>query len=162
MKNRALTFLALIAFQALHTKTDKSSQTFLYTRPAHENLGLQQSLWYSSFFDKDKLYAGQASIFYQKSWRTDEIKKFFLPTNRTLVKVNRTAADRDVLPEWLGLPANFNGYLTINPEQEQIGGSIELRRNLPPLFGLTFFQDWWLHVSLPIVHVKNNLNLALS
>lgn len=162
MKNRFLIFLALLVSQSAFSKTDKSSQSFLYTRPAHENLGLQQSLWYSSFFDKDKLYAAQASIFYQKSWRTDKIKKLFLPTNRTLVKINRTATDRDVLPEWLGLPTDFSGYLTVNPEQEQIGGCIELRRNLPPLFGFKFFQDWWIHVSLPITHVKNNLNLAQS
>jgi hypothetical protein len=162
MSKKLLFALFVLFGVSLSAKSDKSSQSFLFTRPAHQNLALHQAFWYGSLFNKDKKTAVQVNSHYQKSWRSDKIRQYFLLADRTLVKVNRTATDRDVLPEWLGLPDDFSGLVTFSPEQEQIGGSIEARRNIGPLFGFDFFKDWWIQAALCVASVKNNLKLVQS
>lgn len=162
MIKKLLFGLFMLSLLSLSAKTDKSSQSFLFTRPVHQNLSLHQAFWYGSLFNKDKKNAIQANVHYQKSWKSDKIRQYFLLADRTLVKVNRTTTDRDVLPEWLGLPNDFSGLLTFSPEQEQVGASFEARHDIGPLFGFDFFKDWWAQCSLCVASVKNNLKLVQS
>jgi hypothetical protein len=150
----------LILSISLVAKTDKSSQTFLFTRPAHQNLGLSKVLWFGVPLNEEQKIGAQVNLHLQKSWKADRIKQYFLPVDRTSARVNNTATDKDVLPKWLGLPDAFNGNVTFAPEQKQYGATFELRRIIGPLFGMDFFKDWWVQLTVAAAHVENNLNIS--
>lgn len=159
---KVLVSLPLICFITFWGKTDKNSQTFLFTRPAYQNISSNQAGWHSSLFDINKHTAAQAHITYQESYKSDHIKEYFLLPDRTHVKFNSTAVDRDVLPEWFALPTNFNGLMTVAPTQKQINATFEFRKDLGPLLNISVFKDWWITAATAVLHVENNLNLTQS
>lgn len=161
MKKVVFSF-TLCTLITLWGKTDKHSQTFLFTRPAYQNISLNQALWHGSFFDTTKNNAFQLSFVYQKSYRSDHIRNYFLQSDDPYIKINRTALDRNALPEWFGLPDDFSGLMTVSPEQKQYAGIFEFRKNLGPLFNSEFFKDWWLSAMTTVSQVENNLHLQQS
>ena len=164
---KILIILSLCSF-SLSANTPKYSHTFLFTRPAQQNLPLRQSVWHDILFNKKQKFSIDVAVFGQQSGYSDQISQYFLPPNRNTLLVNSTTLDRDVLPFWLGLPEAFSGNLTIAPKQSQVGGLIEGRLNLGDIFkmgdvmGINFLENWSVFLSLAIINAKNNLNLTQS
>lgn len=159
MKKFFYTVLLLFCI-ALNAKTDKSSQTFLFTRPCFQNLGLSQVFWYGVPLNEHHKTGVRADVFYQKSRKADKIKQYFLLADKSAVKISNTGTDRNARPQWFGLPNDFTGTVTFAPEQKQLGGNIEIRRIIGPLFGFDFFKDWWVQLTVALSDVKNNMNLT--
>ena len=162
----------LVAFMlcsfALYGETPKYSHTFLFTRPAQQNLPLRQSVWHDILFNKKQKFSIDVAVFGQNSGYSKDIAQYFLPPNRSTLLVNSTALDRDVLPYWLGLPEAFSGKLTLAPKQSQAGGLIEGRLNLGDILkvgdvmGVNFLENWSVFASIAIINAKNNLHLTQS
>lgn len=165
---KKITAALTLCFFTLQAHDPKSSQTFLFTRPGQQNLCLKQAIWHNLLYDKETRSALDLAVYHQKSTHADKIQAYFLPAYRTQLLVNTTAINRDVLPFWLQLPADFNGVLKIGPQQTQTGFTIEGRHNLGNLFdigsfgGANLFQDWCLFGSVSVDWVKNNWNLTQS
>ena len=144
--------------------TKKTSQSFLFTRPIFNNIPAFTSFWHDSWFDRDKKNAFQVSLQYQKSFDSKELKEYFLMADRPSLIVRGSAhanyanLDTDVRAQWLGLPTDFEGTITLKPEQSQFCANISLRRSLPKLFKSSLFENMWVFFDAPIVHVVNNLN----
>lgn len=144
----------------------KTSRSFMYTRPVLRNLPMEQSVWRNIMQEKKSDLLGGMQIIglYQQSIPLDETGQYFLIDckNKLLVSgdtVANSLTTRDVRAEWLGLPNNFRGELTLNPEQRQMGGIVEFHQHLKSLTELSFFQDSWVSISLPFIAVQNNMNL---
>lgn len=158
-----------LCFFALHGNNPKSSQTYLFTRPGQQTIGLMQAMWHNLLYDNTKSTALDLAVYHQKSTQSDKIKAYFLPAYREQLLVNSTASDRNVLPLWLQLPTNFSGILRIAPEQTQSGFTIAGRNNIGNLFGdrvklagVPLFQNWSVIWSLSFLAVKNNWGLTQS
>lgn len=148
---------------SLNAKFDKSGQTFLFTRPCNQNLGFSQIFWYGTPLDQDHKTGARVDAYYQKSRKADRIKQYFLLANKTEVTFGaQGTATTDALPVWFGLPTALTGNLTFAPEQKQIGGSIDVRHMVGPLFDFDFLKDWWVQLSVALSDVKNNMNLTQS
>ncbi|MFT6765680.1 MAG: hypothetical protein ACJAZS_000565 [Alteromonas naphthalenivorans] len=161
IKKFLYTSIFLLCF-SLTAKTDKSSQTFLFTRPTHQNLGLSQVFWFGVPLNKDQKTGVRINASYQDSRKADRIKQYFLPIDKAAVKIHNTATDKNALPVWFGLPDGFSGNVNFAPEQKQIGGTIDVRRIIGPLFGIKFAKDWWVQLTVAAAKVENNLKLTQS
>ncbi len=82
--------------------------------------------------------------------------------NHDSIIVSNTDANRDIRPEWLSLPNNFGGTLTLNPEQSQGCFEINARYLLNAFSEISFLKEMYVAASLPLVIIKNNLNFQQS
>lgn len=152
--------LLLFCF-SLYSKTDKSSQTFLFTRPCDQNLGFSQVFWYGVPITDTEKTGARVSAYYQKSRKAEKIKQYFLLKDKASVRFGAAGtATTDALPAWFGLDDAFRGTVTFAPEQKQVGGSIDIRHKIGPIFDLNFFKDWWVQLTVGLVDVKNNMHLT--
>jgi len=93
--------------------------------------------------------------------------KYFLINNKSTLLVSGDAntnevSIRDVRAEWLGLPSNFSGFLTLCPEQHQAGFWLEYNQDFGTLFDLPFLRNSHVSIIIPYVHAENNLHLSQS
>ncbi len=152
--------LLLVCF-SLAAKIDKSGQTFLFTRPCGQNLGFSEVFWYGVPLNDTEKTGARISTYYQKSRKADRIKQYFLPKNKGSVRFGTAGtATTDALPVWFGLHHAFKGTVTFAPEQKQVGGSIDIRHKIGPIFGSSFFKDWWVQLTVGLADVKNNMHLT--
>jgi len=141
------------------------SRTFMMTRPVSHNIFAEQSLWHDFLYHKrDKGGSFQVTTYYQQSIKRPETAKYFTFGYKTLLKVlgddNHDACFRDIRAEWLGLPSNFRGAFSIDPEQRQFACVISYNHDLKSVVDYDFLKRFWFEISLPIVVVENNMNLC--
>jgi len=140
-------------------------QTFLFTRPAFNNIAFEMNYWYDAWFDDEKKIAWEIADVYQSSTNNQYMSYTFLPPRKSSLIVrgstntNVTPAT-DVLADWLGLPTNFQGTLLLEPEQKQNATVINIRYSLGKISEYSFLNNWWIYGTFPIVIVKNQLNFA--
>jgi hypothetical protein len=174
MLSRLLIALFLTTSCAMATQ-DRTSQTFMFTRPLYQNISVTNGIWDDITVGKrgDNCFAAQFNAVYQhsiKDWCP--AKKYFLLNCKPVVTVigdnaplagyPKKIVNRDIRAEWLNLDDTFEGKLTISPEQRQAGGIIELNTDLYPLIDWDFFKSWWVGISIPIFNVRNKLNTTGS
>ena len=165
---KCLALLSVLCITSnMHAAREVYSHSFMYTKPAFYDVVMEQALWHDIEFNKHgKLRAGlQAIPFFQDSISLDKNIRYFLMNGKTelLVSGDANTADleiRDIRAEWVNLPSNFRGFLTLNPKQEQKGCVIEYHQDLGKWFTNRFLQDMYILFILPIVVVKNNINLT--
>ena len=156
-------FCALYADNVLYSgPTQVSSQTFLTTHPIYANIAARTALWSSSGFDNTKTQGVRISSYFQTSSNSPLLKRFFLMQDKDSLIVSNTDVNRDIRPEWLGLPNTFGGIISINPEQSQGAFEVEYRYALGSLSDSNFFKNMWMSASIPVVFIKNNLNFGQS
>lgn len=143
------------------------SQSYMYTRPLFQNLAMQQSLWHSMVYQKDGpwLTGIQLTAAYQSATPVRKNKYYFLLDCHEDLLVSgddniNDIWDRQVRAEWLSLPSNFRGKMTVAPCQVQTGVALEIHQDFCHMFDIDFLKDYWLSVVIPLVYVKNNLNLS--
>jgi len=151
------------------------AHSFMFTRPAYYNLSMIQTLWHDFFLNKEgsALASVQVIAFHQQSKEDNDTKRYFLPysakaskggpycSTQVLIAGDNVEQDffiRDVRAEWLDLPNTFRGILTINPKQQQSGVMIQYNQDFKKFFCSSFFENAWLTISVPLVHVQNEFN----
>lgn len=146
---------------SVNAKSNKSGQTFLFTRPCHQNLGFSQVFWYGVPLSEKNKTGIRIDVHYQKSRKADKIKKYFLLADKPSVRFGTAGtATTDALPVWFGLGTTFAGTMTFAPEQKQVGGTIDIRHMIGPFFGHDFFKDLWGQLTIALSDVKNNMHMT--
>ncbi|MGE0009897.1 MAG: hypothetical protein AB7F19_05090 [Candidatus Babeliales bacterium] len=156
-------------------KHEKFSQTFLFTRPAYTLIEARQFLAHEFMANKN-CYGGffQVVGMYQKAHRSEHVGRYFglpertdvldsdfnvKPKNIITVKGDDVRPiNRDVRAEWLGLGPNFEGVLSLEPEQMQWAAYLEYQQDFKPFTDNWLLSSFYFSFQLPVQHVKNDMN----
>lgn len=146
-------------------------QSFIFTRPVYQRLPMEQSLWHDLINDPDKKAGGAFQIIgFGESSQQDRGRtaRYFLINFKNALLVagdsapSNTVAIRDVRAEWLNLPSAFQGLMSLNPHQEQVGAFLQYKQGLGNIFGVESLDGYWVGVEFPFLKVQNNINLTQS
>ena len=166
MKKVAICALLLLPFSLHSSKQEIFGRSFMLVRPASYNLAMDQQLWHNFVYAKEgPAYGGFQFIpFYQDSRKKSKSTRYFLfnGKNELLIAGDANTPDvlqRDIRAEWVGLPTDFRGKLSVNPAQKQIGFTIMYNQDLKPITDMEFLQDWSIGIEVPIIGVENDINL---
>jgi len=150
----------------LYAKRRVFERSFMYTKPAFYDEVMKQALWHDiEFHKKGKIKGGiQVIPFFQNSIAMDKNTQYFLMNGKTelLVAGDAIIKDleiRDIRAEWINLPSDFRGFLSVNPKQKQQGCVFEYHQDLR-LFDISFLKNMYILFSLPVSMVKNHINLT--
>ncbi len=170
MKNitRYLVILLLLStFYIQSSLQEETGQSFMFTRPAYQHLSMQQVFWNDFVYNKkgDALAGFQITSIAQRSMSLSKTARYFLINgkNELLISGDDNKKDRkirDVRAEWLDLPKNFRGNMSIKPRQRQLGFIIEYHQDIKKFVDVKFVKDYWVSVYLPFISVENDLNLS--
>lgn len=143
------------------------SRTYMYTRPACYNLAMYQQLWHNFVYNKKgPVYGGFEVIgYYQPSVKRAKNARYFLIERKNSLLVAGDAVTdllvtRDIRAEWVNLPSDFQGKLSVCPEQKQGGLTLQYNQDLSQFFDLGIFKDWAFGIELPFIWVENNMNFS--
>lgn len=144
-----------------------SHQTFMFTRPAYQQASIQEGLWHSIIYEKKGAWHGafrMTGVFQTSNEFTDKVRQYFLlPCREELLIAGDDAHpffySRDVRAEWLGLPSNFSGSMTISPHQKQLGFVLEYHQDLCTLTDINFLKEYWIRAAVPFMSVENDLRV---
>lgn len=159
--------LILIPVSSVWGKTYHTSQSFLQTRPIYHNQAALNE-WAHIRAVKSECSTGSWLILpmFQSSnepCNDKNITSYFLLNckPKILIAGDNTpqANDRDVRAEWLNLPSDFVGTMTLEPEQKQAGIMFALNKDLKEWITWEVFKSWWIEFQLPFVYQQNNLGL---
>jgi|GEM_PF-1661694 len=160
---------SMVPFSLQAKKSTKSSQTFMFTRPLTDRLGATTFMWRHAVADEsEKTIGASARItpMFEKSMPNGKTNVYFSINckERLLIAGDTTAAAdrRDIRAEWFGLPGSIQGYIQLQPEQEQYGALISYNHDLKKLTSWEFFDKSWVDISIPVIHVKNQLKVFVS
>lgn len=152
---------------SMYAKREVFSRSFMYTKPAFYDVVMEQALWHDIEFNKHgpSKTGLQAIPFFQRSIPLDKNTRYFLMKGKTelLVSGDENVDDlevRDIRAEWVNLPSNFRGFLSVNPKQQQAGCVFEYHQDLGNWFNVRFLQDMYILFLLPVSEVKNHINLT--
>lgn len=163
---KSLALLSLCITLHISAKREVFSQSFMYTKPAYLDVVMEQALWHDIEFNKKgSVSAGlQAVPFFQKSLSLEKNSRYFLMNGKTelLVAGDNTPSRsyRDIRAEWVKLPNDFTGTLSVNPTQKQAGCLFEYNQDLKTWFDVRFLRDMYIMILMPVCEVKNNINLT--
>lgn len=145
--------------------TVRTSQTYLFTRPAYQNVGLFLGPWGSLITEKKgtQCCAVQAVPFYQDSRSWPCVSAYFLlnckPTILIAGDSSANVIERDVRAEWLGIQdETLTSTLTLNPKQRQVGAYLSINKDLACNSSDSFFKNCWVELDVPVLQVKNNIH----
>lgn len=148
---------------------DTVANSFMFPHPAIFDVAREQAMWHNFMYNKkgDMRAAMQLIPFFQKSTVSDDpINKqagYFLPTCKSIILIAGDDAGmdltRDVRAEWINLPSNFSGVMKVSPQQEQYGVVVELNQDVAKFTDNTFLDYFWFSFTLPVLTVKNNMNI---
>lgn len=141
------------------------SRSFMTTRPASYHQAIHQLLWHNvNYTGKGDMMANSnLTLIYQKSLPQNQTARYFLLNGKKdiLISGDNNTQDtysRDVRAEWLGLPADFRGRMSLTPKQQQLGFWFEYNQQLKRFISYKFFENSWVSVRLPVIFVDNSLN----
>lgn len=168
--NRTMLFLLWLLWflHPLNAKDDchlDCARSFMTTRSASFRQAIHQHLWHNVFYSGkgDFMGNGNITLFYQKSIPQDQTQRYFLINGKKEILISgdsntHDTYTRDVRAEWLGLPNDFRGTMSLSPSQRQIGCWLECNQQLRRYIDWSFFENSWINIRLPFVFVDNNLN----
>lgn len=165
-----LLMISLITSSAIvrGAATTKTSQTFMFTRPVYQNIGATTFLWRNAIGDERKDFGASVRIMAigQKTMNDNNCvtKYFSLKCKPTLLIAGDNtpeAGSRDIRAEWLGLPSNLSGFITLKPKQHQAGVVLNFNQHLG-FSNIEFLADSWLELMVPVVQVVNQIKIKQS
>ncbi len=166
MKKVAICALLLISSSIRSKPQEIFGRSFMIVRPASYNLAMDQHLWHNFVYSKEgPAYGGfQLVPFYQDSRKKSKTTRYFLFDGKNELLIagdanNNDVLQRDIRAEWVGLPTDFRGKLSLCPSQKQIGFTFMYNQDLKPITDMAFLQDWSIGIEVPIIAVENNINL---
>lgn len=139
---------------------DFTSQTFVQLHPINQNIVLQQSLWYrlASLYDIYTSSGSQFYVIYQDSTNEQaKLTKYFTFDNKTELSIKGdgiSTTNRDIRAEWVGLPTDFDGVLTLAPAQKRIGAAVELRHAFSKHLEFGLLRNFWLGCTFSFESLK--------
>lgn len=163
--------LTLLGFTLnLFPLKNRTSQSFMFTKPVTQNVPVKQVFWHNLAYGShaDKINNFQVVAIFQKSSdnrcskKSRKISEYFLLKDRSSLVVSGDDFNkfkRDVRAEWLDLPSDFKGEFTLFPEQRQVGGYLDIKYDLKKILPDSFFEFCWVGATLSISSIKNELNL---
>ncbi len=171
MKKYCALLLALIYAPLLDANRNAYSRSFMFTKPGYYNIVAEQALWHDIVYNKKgHVRAGLQLIpFFQRSIDLNKSARYFLFDRKTELVIagddisNRNTRDiplRDVRAEWLNLPSDFEGTLSINPQQQQYGFTLEYSQDLKRWLDVPFVRDMYISLLIPFASVANDLNIT--
>lgn len=170
MKRYFLLVISACSFSVLTARSHSNEQTgktFMFTRPVIQHLMIDQALWYSIIHSRPDTYktAGRVTTVYQHSIDEDKTARYFLfdYKDALLVAGDDNPCDvltsRDVRAEWLNLPSDYRGILTLNPRQQQMAITFQAYQDVGAWTDISFFKNMWFSIAAPIGIVENDLQL---
>lgn len=166
MKKYLALFLSLMYIAPSITYNRKVfSHSFMYTKPAFYDVAMEQALWHNIAYNKKGSVRGgiQAIPFFQKSMPKEKNARYFLMKgkNELLIAGDDTPfkLTRDVRAEWVNLPSNFSGILSLNPKQQQKGCWFEYHQDLKRWFDINILRDMYITTIFAISETENQINL---
>ena len=143
------------------------SQSYMATRPAYQRLAVFQPLWHDIIYTNCSAQKSAWQIigmYADSSHRQRDIYYFFPSCREELLVAGddflNTIHIRDVRAEWLSLPSDFKGFMTIRPQQKQACAVVEYHKDLCDFFDIQFLKDYWISIIAPIVYMQNNMHLT--
>ncbi len=146
-----------------------TNQTFLFPKEIFGSFGMEQASWHNIVYNKySHGVALQAYGYGQKTIPNATSSQYFLfdylnqlvvqndPTNTTY---NVETFSRNILGAWFGIDGTtpFNGTFSLTPQQSQYGVTLQFSQDLSKYFEYAFLRNTSFNVSVPIVHIKNQL-----
>lgn len=160
-------FLLILVSSLQAEPQEVFSRTFMITRPAWYNIAMDQALWHNFVYAKEgPAYAAMQLIgYYQPSRPSDKVARYFLINRKNELLVSGDAntnllLERDIRAEWVNLPSDFKGKLSICPAQKQIGFTVMYNQDLRTIFDAGPFKEWAIGIEMPVLLVENNLNFC--
>ena len=146
-------------------KVKKTSQSFMFTRPVFRNIAAQTStFWHDAVYDKPGCLLSSIQVLpiYQQSITSQETAQYFLLNHKDTVVIKGDSAvqnsnERDIRAEWVGLPSNFVGTLSLTPKQRQFGFWMEFNQDIKKFLCNEYFKSIWIGFAIPFQYVENNL-----
>lgn len=166
MKKYLVLLLLLWTFSGIYAKREAFSHSFMYTKPAFYDVVMEQALWHTIAYNKKGSVEGGIQLipFYQDSISMNKNARYFLINgkNNLLVAGDNTPEKltRDIRAEWVGLPSDFEGILSVNPQQRQVGFTLEYHQDLKQWVSVRFLRDMYITIIMPFASVRNNINLS--
>jgi len=144
---------------------DVYAHSFMYTKPAYYDLAMEEALWHNIAYNKKGPVKGGIQLipFFQQSMTLDKTARYFLMKGKTelLVAGDDTPyiLNRDIRAEWVNLPSDFSGFLSVNPKQRQAGVFLEYQQDLKNWLDIAVIRDMFLTIYMPISETENAINL---
>jgi hypothetical protein len=163
--------LVLICCGVSYIKAERQvfAHSFMYTKPGYYDVIMEQALWHDIAYNKRGSVNGglQITPFIQRSMSLPKTARYFLmkDKNDLLVSGDANTADfdtRDIRAEWIGLPSNFRGTLSMNPKQQQDGCLFEYHQDLKRWTTTRFLRDMYISISIPVSVTHNNIHFTQS
>ena len=158
---------AQVILQEDSTDHEVFGRSFMWPRPGYQHISTYNQLWDEVIYTKCGKVRGAFQLipFIQKSSPLQKNTRYFLINGLDQLLVSgdaniRDTYTRDVRAEWLGLPEDFRGNMTMRPEQFQAGFIFAYDQDLGAWFDIPFVKDWQLTVEIPFQLVENTLNLT--
>ena len=169
MKKYLVLLAALCLTMIVHAEHQVFGRSFMFTKPAYYNMFIEQALWHDIEYNKHGKVSGGLQIipFFQGSSPLSKSARYFLIKGKTQLLISGDANSnelpvRDIRAEWLGLPSDFSGYMSLNPQQKQYGCVLEYNQDLKQWFDVAFLRDMFISLEIPILGVENKLHLEQS
>ncbi len=167
MKKHLVLLFVLSTCAITYAKRDVFAHSFMYTKPGYYDIVMEQALWHDIEFNKHGRIRGgvQAIPFSQNSTPLDKNTRYFLMNGKTelLVSGDANILDleiRDIRAEWVNLPSDFRGFLSVKPKQQQNGCLFEYHQDLKNWCDVRFLRDMYIMILMPVAEVKNQIHLT--
>jgi len=146
-----------------------TNQTFMFPKEIFGSFGMEQASWHNIVYNKHSHgVALQAYAYAQKSIPTgtqseyfsfDYLKQLVVQNDPTNTTYDVETFTRNILGAWIGIDGDtpFTGKFSLTPEQSQYGMTLGFSQDLSKYFDYAFIRNTSFHVSIPIVHIKNQL-----
>ena len=166
MKNFLILIIAMcvITIEAIDKYTN---QTFIYPKEIFGSYGMEQASWHNIVYNKHSNgHALQAYAYAQTSFSNSTASQYFLFDNLDQLTIqsdsttyNVESFTRNILGAWLGIEGSedFTGTYSLTPQQSQYGMTLAFSQDLSKYFDVAFLRNASFMISIPIVHIKNQL-----
>ncbi len=164
---KLLLVIALFFTTIAQAINDYTNQTFLFPKEIFGSYGMEQASWHNIVYNKySRGVALQAYIYAQTTIPKDSYSQYFLfdYLNQLVVQSDAVNYDvetfsRNILGAWIGIEGSepFLGSYTLIPKQSQYGVTLAFSQDLSKYINVAYLRNSSFTVSLPIVHIKNQL-----
>ncbi len=166
---KKIVVIALMLVNAIQAIEQYTNQTFLFPKEIFGSYGMEQASWHNIVYNKHSHgIALQAFAYGQTSIPDTAGSQYFLFDNLDQLTVqndpNNDTYDeetftRNILGAWIGIDGTqpFSGSFSLTPKQSQYGATIAFSQDLSKFFEFAFIRNSSFTVSLPIVHIKNQM-----
>ena len=156
------------------------SNTFFRPRPLSQNSVLELALhnydfYHKGFLGNESCYpwlSVDASVFYYTSTNKDKLAEFFLPCNRECAEVVEQGAG-SLNSLWFGIIAPpygdgvdtdqynyFKSTFSIKPRRKTVGVTFGGRVDFGGFCDTPCMSKMWASIFVPVIHVKNKLDIC--